>query len=188
MPTAAEQSLDWRPAPADELAALLLYYARDGFAGLRLAADIAAWWDANGRGLPDGALDDLVGAYPALARQSSARPWRPPRRRSGCRRASSATNDAGSGAASGWRWRWRTRTPAAARRSCTPRWGCSTRLLAPRGGLPAFARRQLLPPRSALASPGPRGGPRRPRSRDRAAPDSRALLPWCSSPSPGPEP
>jgi hypothetical protein len=30
----------------DELAALLLYYARDGFYGLRMAADIAGWWDA----------------------------------------------------------------------------------------------------------------------------------------------
>ncbi len=30
---------DWRPAPTDELAALLLFYARDGFVGLRLAAD-----------------------------------------------------------------------------------------------------------------------------------------------------
>ena len=29
--------------PADELAALLLFYARDGFAGLRLASDLAAW-------------------------------------------------------------------------------------------------------------------------------------------------
>src|SRR5205814_8803590 len=28
---------DWRPAPVDELAALLLFYARDGFTGLRQA-------------------------------------------------------------------------------------------------------------------------------------------------------
>src|ERR1700733_8281651 len=35
----------WRPARADELAALLLFYARDGFAGLRLACDAGAWWD-----------------------------------------------------------------------------------------------------------------------------------------------
>jgi hypothetical protein len=32
----------------DQFAALLLYYARDGFAGLRLVADIAAWWDRHG--------------------------------------------------------------------------------------------------------------------------------------------
>jgi hypothetical protein len=34
--------------PCDQFAALLLYYARDGFAGLRLAADVAAWWDIYG--------------------------------------------------------------------------------------------------------------------------------------------
>lgn len=33
------------PAPRDELAALLLFYARDGFSGLRAAADIAAMWE-----------------------------------------------------------------------------------------------------------------------------------------------
>ncbi len=38
----------WRPAPADELAALLLFYARDGFIDLRIATDISAWWDARG--------------------------------------------------------------------------------------------------------------------------------------------
>ena len=31
----------------DELAALLLYHARDGFAGLRHPIDAAAWWDAH---------------------------------------------------------------------------------------------------------------------------------------------
>jgi hypothetical protein len=43
-----------RAHAADELAALLLFYARDGFLGLRAAADIAAWWDAHGAEL-DGA-------------------------------------------------------------------------------------------------------------------------------------
>ncbi len=38
----------WRPAPSDELAALLLFYARDGFIDLRIATDISAWWDARG--------------------------------------------------------------------------------------------------------------------------------------------
>lgn len=36
-----------RPLPEDELASLLLYFARDGFVGLRLAADIGAWWDSR---------------------------------------------------------------------------------------------------------------------------------------------
>ena len=33
--------------PADGLAALILFYARDGFSGLRMAADVAAWWDTR---------------------------------------------------------------------------------------------------------------------------------------------
>jgi hypothetical protein len=55
------------PPPADELAALLLFYARDGFIGLRLASDLSAWWDAYGADLPPGALDKLPRVYPALA-------------------------------------------------------------------------------------------------------------------------
>ena len=55
-------------APADGLAALLLFYARDGFYGLRLAADAAAWWD---RRCAEADLRRQVGAiaarYPALA-------------------------------------------------------------------------------------------------------------------------
>jgi hypothetical protein len=59
---------DWRPAPADELIALLLFYARDGFVGLRLAVDLSAWWDVFGDDLPRGAVDEALGAYPALRR------------------------------------------------------------------------------------------------------------------------
>jgi Uncharacterised nucleotidyltransferase len=59
---------DWRPAPVDELAALLLFHARDGFMNLRLAADIAAWWDVFGSSLKSAALDDVIRAYPALER------------------------------------------------------------------------------------------------------------------------
>ena len=58
---------DWRPSPADELAALLLYYARDGFLDLRLAADIGAWWDTCGGELEEDALRACVARYPALA-------------------------------------------------------------------------------------------------------------------------
>jgi hypothetical protein len=54
--------------PEDELAALLLYYQRDGFAGLRLACDIAAWWDRNGATVRPGALDDLASEHPELRR------------------------------------------------------------------------------------------------------------------------
>jgi hypothetical protein len=63
-----ELSSTWRPAPIDELTALLLYYARDGFSGLALATDIGAWWDAFGATLQPGALDESIRAYPALDR------------------------------------------------------------------------------------------------------------------------
>jgi hypothetical protein len=65
-----------RPAPhqplvmdaADGLAALLLFYARDGFVGLRLAADVAAWWDRRcGEADPDRLIAAVAAAYPALA-------------------------------------------------------------------------------------------------------------------------
>lgn len=68
LPPADDQATDWRPVRVDELAALLLFYARDGFADLRLAADLGAWWDAHGAELPPAALDELLVAYPALAR------------------------------------------------------------------------------------------------------------------------
>jgi putative nucleotidyltransferase-like protein len=59
------------PDPVDQLAALLLFYARDGFAGLRLAADVAAWWDLEGGPERLAALEALAGAHPSLAE-----PWR----------------------------------------------------------------------------------------------------------------
>jgi Uncharacterised nucleotidyltransferase len=66
LPPTIAAAADWRPALADELAALLLFYARDGFVDLRMAADVAAWWDTHGEDLPRGALDETLAAYPAL--------------------------------------------------------------------------------------------------------------------------
>lgn len=56
-----------RPDPIDDLTLLLLIWARDGFYGLRLAADIAAWWDAHGHTLPPHALDAILERHPRLA-------------------------------------------------------------------------------------------------------------------------
>jgi hypothetical protein len=64
VPTAG--SSEWRPQPANELAALLLFYARDGFTGLRQAADLGAWWDRFGAELEPGALARVINAYPRL--------------------------------------------------------------------------------------------------------------------------
>jgi hypothetical protein len=72
---ARERLLDVTPAQentdralAAELASLLLFYARDGFLGLRLASDISAWWDTFGEQMSAEALPDLLGAYPRLKR------------------------------------------------------------------------------------------------------------------------
>ena len=55
-----------RPRPVDDLALLLLAYARDGFTGLRYLADIGAWWDVYGHSLDRYAMDELLESYPAL--------------------------------------------------------------------------------------------------------------------------
>ncbi len=68
LPAVGDPSGSWRPAPADELAALLLFYARDGFVDLRLASDLGAWWDVHGGDLQTAALDAVLLAYPAFAR------------------------------------------------------------------------------------------------------------------------
>jgi hypothetical protein len=56
----------WRPEPVDRLIALLLYYARDGFSGMRQATDLAAWWDRFGDGLGAGELEARLASYPQL--------------------------------------------------------------------------------------------------------------------------
>jgi hypothetical protein len=60
-----------RLKPVDQLAILLLFYARDGFAGLRLAADLGAWWDRHGDADVPSRLRELADRHPALAE-----PWR----------------------------------------------------------------------------------------------------------------
>lgn len=57
-----------RAARADELTSLLLFYARDGFVDLRLACDVAAWWDAFGAELPAAVLVEIIAEHPALER------------------------------------------------------------------------------------------------------------------------
>ena len=54
--------------PADGLTALALFYARDGFFGLRMAADVATWWDRRcDHKDPDRLIAATVRAYPGLA-------------------------------------------------------------------------------------------------------------------------
>jgi hypothetical protein len=56
-----------RLCPVDGLAALMLYHARDGFAGLRHPSDVAAWWDAEEH-MPRPLLERVVCAHPSLTR------------------------------------------------------------------------------------------------------------------------
>lgn len=58
--------------PDDLAASLLLYYARDGFHGVRMAADIAAWWDRHGEAMPARFLEGHARRYPGLAPALSA--------------------------------------------------------------------------------------------------------------------
>ena len=62
-----------RPEPADELAFLLLFLAREGFAGLRQTVDVAAWWAACGAGSDSAAgVRAVAAAHPELAPALSA--------------------------------------------------------------------------------------------------------------------
>ena len=58
--------------PVDQAAALLLFFARDGLQDLRLAVDIAAWWDRHGAQLPEAALDGVAARHPELRRALGA--------------------------------------------------------------------------------------------------------------------
>ena len=56
-----------RAQPDDLVASLLLYHARDGFHGVRMAADLGAWWDRHGHELPPRFLEPHARAFPELA-------------------------------------------------------------------------------------------------------------------------
>jgi hypothetical protein len=141
---------EWRAAPADELAALLLFYARDGFADLRLATDLAAWWDARGERLAPGEIGGLTRAYPALA-DAIASAAIVAERTVGL----PANDILGDSRHPGWRARTAARlarpTPRTSARQCYADIGLIDGLLAPPGGFRRFVARQLLPPRQVLA-------------------------------------
>ncbi len=154
----------WRPAPADELAALLLFYARDGFIDLRLAADLGAWWDVHGADLPPGALEERLRAFPALGRVIPA-----------AVEAASRIVGLPSGRIMGERRRLGLRERVAARLANPNPYSSPSRLyadmglidglLAPPGDFSAFVRRQLLPPPEVLDAQARHGSKRRARSR-----------------------
>jgi hypothetical protein len=152
----------WRPGPVDEMAALLLFYARDGFIDLRLATDVGAWWDARGAELLPGALPALMHDYPALERVIPAA-------------VKAAENTVGLPAAEimgdmprlGLRERVAVRlanpNPRSSQSQLYADVGLIDGLLTPSGGFGAFVRRQVLPPAEVLEQQAEHG--ERPRAR-----------------------
>jgi hypothetical protein len=146
---ASDGAPDWRPAPVDELAALLLFYARDGFTGLRQATDLGAWWDAFGAELSPAALAESARSYPALAPALTAaltaaeRTVRFPAERA-----------IGGGVALGARGRIAVRLadphPYDSQAQLFAEIGLIDGLLAPPRGLWAFVRRQVAPPAEVI--------------------------------------
>ncbi len=163
-PDTTDPAGDWRPERADELAALLLFYARDGFIDLRLATDLGAWWDAFGDGIPPGAMDELFNRYPALVRVLTVSGKvaqeivglpverivrRMPKQRIRDLAASRLANP----------------NPHASRSQLYADRGLIDGLLMPPGGCVAFIRRQIFLPRTVLEERAGRSPERRLRSR-----------------------
>jgi hypothetical protein len=163
LPPAVDRLGDWRPTVTDELAALLLFYARDGFIDLRLAADLGAWWDVYGTDVPQGALDELLGAYPAFARVIPAA-VEVAERIVGL----PATQLVGDRPKLGLRERMAVRlanpNPHSSRSQRYADMGLIDGLLMPQGAFSAFVRRQLLPPPEVLDQQARHGSRQRARS------------------------
>ncbi|HWA55185.1 MAG TPA: nucleotidyltransferase family protein [Solirubrobacterales bacterium] len=162
LPPSLEAQPGWRPERVDELIALLLFYARDGFLDLRIPTDLGAWWDAYGEELDPAELRERIAAYPELA----------PALRVALRVSEEIVGlPAGpllAGAAP-LRSRERVATrlaypnPHSSRAQLYADIGLIDGLLSPPGGVPAFVRRQVLPSRDVLEQQARHGS--RPRRR-----------------------
>jgi hypothetical protein len=141
-----------RPQPADELASLLIFFSRDGLTGLRLATDVAAWWDLHEDAVERPLLDPVLREAPQLRAAVSAA-------------ANALERLAGTPAAAmiSADERSRSRRSLAAVRlanwTVTGDWDQINAnltlvdlLLSPRGGTRSFVRRSLLPPASDVAA------------------------------------
>jgi hypothetical protein len=155
---------DWRPDAADELAALLLFYARDGFLDLRLAADLGAWWDTRGGELEYAALASALAPYPALT-VAVAAAGRVAERMLGIPVPELLARLARPGARGRIAARLADPHPRRGRAQLYADMGLIDVLLMPRGDLRAFFDRQLLPPREVLAELDRRAPKRRRRTR-----------------------
>jgi hypothetical protein len=145
LPPTVDQPGRWRPKLVDELAALLLFYARDGFIDLRIATDLSAWWDVHGADFPSGGLDGLLSDYPELSRVI-------PAAAEAAQRIVGLPAKRVIGDSHGLDLRGRIAvrlanpSPYSSRSQLFADMGFIDGLLAPPGGFGAFIRRQLLPP------------------------------------------
>jgi hypothetical protein len=146
LPQAKSQSSDWRPAPADELVSLLLFYARDGFVDLRLAIDIGAWWDTFGGAVRPGAVDEVLHVYPALARAIKVS-MKVAEVTVGLPLRSIVASAPTLNTRDRMAMRLADPNPTARRSQLYANMGLIDGLLAPVGGLGAFVRRQIFLPR-----------------------------------------
>jgi hypothetical protein len=149
LPPTVDSLGGWRPAPADELAALLLFYARDGFVGLRLATDLSAWWDVHGAEIPPGALDELLRAYPAFGRAIPVA-VAVAGRMVGLPAAQLVGNLPRLGLRERVAVRLANPNPRSSQAQLYADMGLIDGLLTPRGGFGSFVRRQVLPPPEVL--------------------------------------
>jgi len=147
--TPIDGPINWRPALADELAALLLFYARDGFVDVRLATDLSAWWDTFGTDVPFGALQDLLCAYPALSRPILAA-LRVARQTVGLPARQVIKEMPRADLRERVAVRLANPNPRSSRSQLYADMGFIDGLLTPPGGLATFVRRQILPPRAVL--------------------------------------
>ena len=133
-----------RPDPRDLAASLLLFYARDGFHGVRYAADVAAWSDRRSPALEGAFLEGHLDRYPALGAALTA-----------AARAAEVVAGApapawlGARAASGRRVALATRFADWAQQGDPDQLSANISLvgglLGPPGSVWSFARRELLP-------------------------------------------
>jgi Uncharacterised nucleotidyltransferase len=138
----------WHPQPVHELAALLLYYARDGFTGVRQAADLGAWWDRFGDRVPSAGLEAAMAPYPQLrpalttAAMVAARTVGLPAER--------LLHRPGLSARGRLARRLADPRPYRTTQQLYAEIGLIDGLLTPRGGLRAFFERQIAPPRAVI--------------------------------------
>jgi hypothetical protein len=149
LPPAIDPTGGWRPAPVDELAALLLFYARDGFIDLRLATDLGAWWDIYGSQLPPHALQELMRVYPALERVIPAA-LKAAERTVGLPAARIIREVPKLGLRERIAVRLANPNPSSSQSQLYADVGLIDGLLSPAGGFGSFIRRQVLPPAEVL--------------------------------------